>query len=145
MNDPLENKHDHAIANAKGWLSSILEMVEALNAADLRDDDEAHEKAEEAIHQSILSLEVKTGWFTPGGYAGWFAPGGYASPEEYRLLLSWGGPALQLVGKLNDHNEPDEWPRLEYQDWFTPWTEYEPAREHREALQKFASVFYYGE
>ncbi len=143
--DPLKDEHSHAIANAKGWLDSIVDMVLRLNAAiEMRDaegaecDEKLVEDIEREISESILSIEVRTGWYLPGSIES-------AAPEEYRLLLTWGGPALQLVGKLDEYNQPDDWPRLEYQDWGVPWTEYEPAREHREALQTFARQFYYGD
>lgn len=142
-NNPLKDEHSHAIANAAGRLTSICEMVYALESAKTAYDQdesfcESFEAAEREIAESVLSAEVRTGWYSPGAQ-------NEATPEEYRILLSWGGPALRLVGKLDGYNQPDEWPRLEYQDWFTPWTEYEPAREHREALQTFARQFYYGD
>lgn len=89
------------------------------------------------IYEAPLSILVRDGWRNPTTRS--------EGPEEYEVLLTTGGPGLRLTGKLDGHDQPDDWPRLEYQDWGTPWTEYLPAREHREALQKFASCFYYGE
>lgn len=133
-----QEKENHAEANAKGWLESILEMVAELDAAEKGEHEmgNSEESIRAHIEESVLSVLVRDGWREPTRSGG---------PEEYEVLLTTGGPALRLIGKLDGYGQPDDWPRLEYQDWGTPWTEYEPAREHREALQKFASVFYYGD
>jgi hypothetical protein len=139
-------KHDamaevpHAVVNAQGWLTSILEMVEALERSEeqaVHGPDET-DAVRSRIEESVLSVLVRDGWRLPGVI---ITPGA----EEYEILLTTGGPALRITGKLNEHNEPDDFPRLEYQDWYQPWTEYTDAREHREALQRFASCFYYGD
>ena len=91
------------------------------------------EAIEQEMQESILSLEVRSGWHSPGGYDG---------PEEFMLLLSTGGPALRLIGDLDQHGAPRRcW--LEHQDWFKPWTEYHGGS--TEALEWFAGLFYYGE
>lgn len=136
-----QEKEDHGEENAKGWLQSILEMVETLEvhrALEEQGEPNNFEDAETAIHEAPLSVLVRTGWFRPGALSD-------AEIDEYEILLTTGGPALRLIGKLDGYGQPDDWPRLEYQDWGTPWTEYLPARKHREALQKFASVFWYGD
>ena len=127
---------DHGQENAKGWLGSILEMVAELTAADESGDEDRRENARVAIQESVLSVEIRDGWR---------APGAKGEPHEYSILLTTGGPALRLTGNLDEDSQPDEWPRLEFQDWFTPWAEYLPARAHREALQQFALTFYFGE
>jgi len=94
---------------------------------------ETLEAIEEAMRESILSLEVRSGWHSPGSSDG---------PEEFMLLLSTGGPALRLIGDLNAHCEPCRcW--LEYQNWFSPWTESRAG--DSEALLWFAGLFWYGE
>lgn len=122
---------NHAEQNAAAWLASILEMVAALDAETEGD------AAFSAIHESVLDVSVRTDWFSPGQQHD-------ASVGEYAILLTTGGPALRLTGAL-DADAPDAWPRLEFQDWGTPWTEYLAAREHRAALQRFAACFYFGE
>lgn len=93
--------------------------------------------ARERIEESPLSVEVRSGWCTPGGED-------YAKPEDFRILLSTGGPALQIRGDLNEHGEPDRaW--LEYQDWGTPWTEYHGEGCEQETLLTFCRQFYFGE
>jgi hypothetical protein len=130
---------DHAIENAKGWLASILEMVAALEAAEASDDvtSDAIDNAQETITESVLSVLVRDGWRQPGHAQ-------EDGPEEFEILLSTGGPALRLYGTLGCMCQPAN-VRLEWQDWGTPWTEYLPAREHHEALEAFASCFYFGE
>ena len=65
-------------------------------------------------------------------------------PDEFQILLSTGGPALRIVGKL-DRCEPSRcW--LEIQDWGTPWTRMFTQHEYEsDALRWFAGLFYYGE
>ncbi len=111
----------------------IAEMVAQQKAAE--GDDEAFEKATQAILEDPLSVQVRSGWYTPGD--------GPGEPEEYQILLSWGGPATRIVGRLDEHGEVES-ARLEAQDWGTPWTEY---REHWEdsVLRTYASQFFYGE
>lgn len=83
----------------------IVKAVETYHDAD---------KAREAIDESPLSVEVRTGWFTPGNLD--------EAPSEYCLLLCTGGPAVRIIGTLGLYSEPDS-ARIEYQDWGTPWTE----------------------
>jgi hypothetical protein len=95
------------------------------------------ERIEDAMREAPLSLEVRSGWREPGD-------GASMDPDEFRILLSTGGPALRLIGELN-HSEPARcW--LEIQDWGTQWLpcHAKHAREV-EALLWFAGLFYYCE
>lgn len=116
-----QSKDDHGQANAKAWYESIAEMVAALQKTASGDpmlsDDAAYEDAERAIHESVLSVEIRSGWYMPGTQDKFDINKG----NEYRILLTYGGPSLQLTGSLDEHGEP-ETARLEYQDWGTPWT-----------------------
>lgn len=135
-----QEKENHAEANAKGWLQYILEMVQRLETAEEQaiDGPDETDAARLWIEEAPLSILVRTGWFPPG------APESMTI-DEYEILLTTGGPALRITGQLDMNNMPGCWPELQYQDWGTPWTEYIPAREYREALQKFASVFWRGD
>jgi hypothetical protein len=173
MTTEKEDKLAGARENAKGWLASIEEMLEAKweKAADdegwkpfqdefgvacWRDKEgvtfagtaeqlcEYHgieptsrneDEARQAIEESVLSVMVRDGWRSPGQSTS------EDGPEEYEILLSTGGPALRIYGKLDRHSQPDT-AELQMQDWFTPWTRY-PASE--ETLLAFASVFWFGE
>lgn len=115
---------DHARADALAWFASIVEMVDALREAraidaDLDSASDHEDDARRWIEESPLSVEVRGGWAPPIDYEN---SRENARPAEYRILLSTGGPALQLVGELNESGEP-ETARLEAQDWFKPWSE----------------------
>ncbi len=95
----------HAIKNAAAWYQSICEMVAGLDSSS--EDDES---AQQRIHESVLSVEVRDGWRVIGGAA---------DLEEYSILLTTGGPALRLYGRLTRYNEPENDPILQWQDWGT--------------------------
>jgi len=127
-----------ADAQAFAQLASIKELVAALKAAEDAQDDDAREQAEQAIREDALSVEVRSGWYSYGDTPG--------QPEEFKILLCWGGPAVQIVGRLNDHSEPNEdGIELQSQGWFIPWQAVKLDPEDREALARYASVFYFGE
>ncbi len=78
---------------------------------------ESREDAEQMIQEDPLSVEVRSGWVSPGGDM---------SPGEFQILLSTGGPASRIMGELDGNGEPHRaW--LEVQDWWKPWTQYQPA------------------
>lgn len=139
----MTDKEDRGQANAKAWLESMHVMVAALTKAREGEHDgigepDLIEDAEQTIHESVLSVEVRSGWYVPG------ARDADTKPDEYRILLSTGGPALQLVGRVSEYGEP-ETARLEYQDWGTPWTRYPTSGEDEDIMLTFARCFYFGE
>lgn len=97
---------------------------------------------EETMREAALSVEIREGWKEPGD-------GASMDPEEFRILLTTGGPGLRIKGELNqNYGEPCRcW--LEVQDWGTPWTGwtcyFSRSAERVTALQWFAGLFYYGE
>lgn len=88
-------------------------------------------QARERIHESILSVQVRSGWGDPGADM---------VAEEFEILLTTGGPGLRIMGELDEHNEPSR-ARLEYQDWGTPWTQY--FNVEQSTLLAFARCFYF--
>lgn len=107
------------------------ELRELQDAAGNCDD---REDAERRIQENALSVEVRSGWYTPGG--------DYPGAAEFNILLTTGGPAVRIRGTLNDYGEPGRaW--LEVQDWGTPWTQYNGASQ--ETLLAYARCFYFGE
>jgi hypothetical protein len=104
----------------------------------------SREDAEQRIQDDPLSLEVRSGWTSLGEPL---------EAEEFNILLATGGPAVRIVGEL-DQGEPSRaW--LEVQDWFTPWTEYvgttsksDPGMLENQASQDvlltYARQFYFG-
>jgi hypothetical protein len=65
-----------------------------------------------------------------------------AKPTHYKLLLCWGGPAVQIVGTLDDYNQPDS-AELQHQDWFTEWTPFPISAEMEATLIAYAAEFYF--
>lgn len=124
------------------------DLIEAQRALDAWDDDNgeelaelteaageyaSHDDARERIQEGPLSVEVRSGWNTIGEDL---------APEEFRVLLTTGGPALQIRGELDDNREPSRaW--LEHQDWGTPWTQWHGASQ--ETLLAYCHQFYFGE
>ena len=90
------------------------------------------EKAEEVIHEDPLSVQVRSDWENPSTNL---------TPAKYMILLSTGGPALRIIGTLDEHREPDS-AILEYQDWGTEWIEYINSAD--EELLTYARQFYFG-
>ena len=86
----------------------------------------------QAINEAPLSIEVRGGWLPVGTYEP-------DRPTDYRILLCVGGSAVRVVGWLDGFGYP-ETARLEYQDWFIPWTEFTSDY----VLLDFARMFYYG-
>jgi len=100
-------------------------------------DSVSKEDAEQRIQEDPLSVQVRSGWYSPG------ASGEDIAPEEFEILLCTGGPAVRILGELNGHNEPSR-AYMQYQDWGTPWTGYyEPGI--GDALLEYAQQFYFGE
>lgn len=120
---------------AKAQLDSILEMVKALRAANDSDDDEAREAAETRIREDALSVEVRSGWYTPGRTK--------AEAEEFTILLCTGGPACRIIGDLGAYNAPEN-ARIKYKDWFTEWENYPLDSDEEEAVLEYCRQFYYG-
>ena len=85
----------------------------------------------QAINETPLSIEVRGGWLPVGTYEP-------DRPTDYRILLCVGGSAVRVVGWLDGYGNP-ETARLEYQDWFIPWTEFTSDY----VLLDFARMFYY--
>jgi hypothetical protein len=95
-------------------------------------------EARERIQEDALSLEVRSDWYSPGADADDDA----RKPAEFCLLLTTGGPAVRIVGDLDEHGEPSR-PRLQVQDWGKPWTEYLDA--DSAVLLAYCQCFYFGE
>lgn len=148
----------HAEQNASGWSDSITAAWEAYtfcaeegegkylsteakaclkeHGYDGTNHDVVAEWIEDAMREAPLSVEIRQGWHCPGETA---------EEAEFCILLSTGGPALRVMGELDEHAEPSRcW--LEHQDWGTPWTRYfSRSAERAFALRWFASLFHYGE
>ena len=126
-------------SQAKAQLASVIEMVEALAKAEEDKDDDAWDEAERAIHEDALEISVRSDWHNPG-----IDPNEASAPVEYYILLCTGGPAVRIIGELNEHGEPFT-ADLQYQDWSTPWSTIPTVEEEKQAMLRYAQCFYWGE
>lgn len=91
------------------------------------------DSARERIQEDALSVEVRSDWTTLGEEL---------KAEEFCITLCTGGPAVRIVGEL-DNGEPSRaW--IEYQDWGTPWTQLFNEIE-QDTLLTYCRQFYFGE
>lgn len=102
------------------------------DAGECKDQDDARQRIEE----DPLSIQVRSGWYTPGSLSENLVP------EEFEILLSTGGPAVRIIGDLDANGEPER-ARLQAQDWFTPWTDYLDV--DQETLLTYCRCFLFGE
>lgn len=109
----------HAVAQEYG--ASVMADIHDMLAGLDTDDDQAREAAHERIYESPLSV---------------------AYIPTYEILISWGGPACRITGRLNEHDEP-ETASLEYQDCGTPWTTCYLTTADENALLRYARQFYF--
>jgi hypothetical protein len=140
-----EDKLASAKRQAQAQFDSIREMVERLETAEeqAQTGPDETEAARREIEEDALSVQVRSGWYTPG------ADRAETKAEEYEILLCTGGPAVRIIGMLSEHGEP-ETARLECQDWFQPWTEYRPKLgpdnyNSEPILLAYARCFWFGE
>lgn len=126
---------ERAREQAQSQIQGIRDMIAELNAAREANDDEAIEAAEWAIHEDPLSVEVRSGWHSPGEDG---------EAEEFCILLCTGGPAVRIIGDLGRYNEPES-ARVQYQDWFTPWGDAVLTEEESADVLAYARTFYFGE
>jgi hypothetical protein len=122
---------DSAIENAKAWLETIADLASRIDSAE----EEICNEAEEEAREKTLSVEVRDTWH---------APGETDVDREYQVVLTTGGPGLRLVGDLSLYGEPEN-PRLQWQDWGTPWTVFPLTPQEERAVKSFLGVFTYGE
>jgi hypothetical protein len=123
-----EDKHSPHDDEDEAWTDCAKEN-------DLRPDED---EARREIEEDALSVEVRSGWYTPGGDS---------DPEEFRILLCTGGPAVQIRGELNEYKEPTR-AYMQCQDWFTPWTDVFGDGDKMidsDVLLEYAQTFYFGE
>jgi|HubBroStandDraft_4_1064222.scaffolds.fasta_scaffold00027_46 hypothetical protein len=130
-----QDRYAHARSNAKGWFESIEEMLAAQNAAAKDGGIAAIEESERAVHESVLSIEVRSAWVSCGDWDRFHSD--RVAPDEYCILLSTGGPALRIVGQLDQYGQPSS-AEMQMQDWGIVWERY-PAPEA--TLLEFVSQF----
>lgn len=126
-------------------MRSVIEKVEELREASEAGPGDRLDTAIGAIRGRALEVSVRSDWYSPGeGRRG-------AAPAEYRVLLVWGGPSVQVVGDLDQYGQPQT-AKLQGQGWFMPWTDFDhglikdyPRRELEGILLEYAQNFYFGD
>lgn len=99
---------------AEAQLNSIRDLIQSLRLAEESNDEDAREKALNAIDEDALEASVRC--------ASWSSQYNTLEPDEYRILLCWGGPAVQITG---DYSGGEcETANLQHQDWGTPWLDF---------------------
>lgn len=136
--DPDDNPADARTVDEWDASEEGQELAELTAAVTIDGEELDEESLRERIQESPISVEVRSGWCAPG------ARDELATPEEYMILLSTGGPALRIVGDLDNHMCPTS-ARLEHQDWFKPWSEFITTGDDHDALMSFVGQFYFGE
>ena len=127
---PEHVEYRRCIQELMDWDDEHLLTLKELQAA--TEGFESLEDAEERLQEEPLSVEVRSGW---GSYS-------ELQPEEYRIVLTIGGPSLSIQGDLNQYQEPCTAVML-MQDWGTQLTPFRDVDE--DVLVQFAQKFYYGE
>lgn len=79
----------------------LAELEEAANGC------ESEDQARERIYEDALSVEVRSGWASPGEDL---------DPEEFRIVLCTGGPHVEILGEFDIDNEPNS-VRICYRGW----------------------------
>ena len=146
-------KEAHAITKARAQLETIKELYREfkkqkdLEACDCGSNvyNWTTEGIREKAQDEALSVEFRSGWSSNLESM---------KPEEFKILLSTGGPACQVKGNLDQYKQPTDI-EIQYQDWGTPW---EPLQLNStyadrspnitsdyEALEWFCNCFYFGQ
>lgn len=106
----------------------LQELITAAGDCDGEDD------ARQRIQEDPLSVEVREDWKNPGEES---------SPSEFKILLCTGGPAVRIMGDLDEYMQPCR-AYIQYQDWGTPWTDY-VGHGCNSSLLAYCQQFYFGE
>ena len=138
----MTTKPDHrSESQAQAQLDHIVELMKEREAVYNKEDDQKRtiDEIEEDIHNNALDISVRSDWHNPSS-----TENCYRELSEYRILLCTGGPAVQIIGELDKHCQPDS-ARLQHQDWGTPWTDLGLSPEQQDTLLEYCQQFYFGE
>ena len=133
MTTTTPTKPNHALDNCKGQLETIVELYKLRNI-----DDPERDIQQEAIDMALDVCWKSDDWQAVGAKEGF-------TPSKGRVLLSWGGPACQVICDLEDYYPT--LPEIQWQDWGTPWTSHTLTYKSIEyaALEWFVNLFWWGE
>lgn len=154
-------KLDRALEQANIKMDSITNMIAALNCdygrleelqdsfdeldeeelAELKELEqianvcESKDEARNRIEEYALEVQVRSDWYLPNDTN--------PAPGQFCILLCTGGPAVQIMGELDECGQPYRaW--IEYQDWETPWTDRVNESGDMKTLLAYAQCFNFG-
>ena len=109
-------------------------LIKEMDWAEDPDREGVEDALRDLVREDPLSVQIREDWHALDEVAG---------AAEYRILISTGGPALRMIGRLEGFEPASA--RLQHQDWGTPWTDYISPGSGDWALVWYASQFYWGE
>jgi hypothetical protein len=118
----------------RSYQEAQAQLDEIQRLSNLLDADPDNDDLQEELRGLALCQDVRTDWQSIGQDL---------EPTQYRLLLCTGGPAVQVVGDLDEAGDPCT-ARLQRQDWLTPWEDVTLTEPEEEMLIWFAQSFYWG-
>jgi hypothetical protein len=101
--------------------------------AQLLVDAEDDQQAETELTEMPLAISYRSDWSSNGQHL---------EAAEFKIELAYGGPSVAIFGDLRN-GEPVN-PRLMYQDWGTPWTEYKASAREAGDLKSFCDYLSIG-
>lgn len=131
---------EHRAGNA--WRQAGHELLEIMR---LWQQSQRHERA--GNNQMADVIRTKCLEYAAGTSvrSGWVDSPDAMSAEYFRIELAGGGPCVRITGSLDRYNDPCD-PKLEYQDWGTPWLEFRLLNDmEKNAVQWFTYQFYWGQ
>ena len=99
----------------------------------LSDCDGSEEEVLERVYEYPLSVDLRGGWYPLGDPAA-------VEPEEYRIILTCGGPSLELRGDVGHRAGPVGHPKVCYADAWQGERRYLTYGEDSEALNWFVGI-----
>ena len=130
----MTNTNEHAMKQGTAQWEAIKELIERYEEATENKQDDEADRIREEIESDPLEVLIRSAWHQPGCEE---------LADEFYILLCTGGPAVRIIGELDEHLEPYK-ARIEVQDWFTPWTEHHPDGFNEETLLEYCRCFYFG-
>ena len=110
-------------------IPNIMGMSDNITPDEIRAKYHDLDDARETIWDSPISVQVRSDWQN-------LHDGDSLKPYEYNILMCTGGPAVRIVGEIGESS-----PRIEYQDWGTPWTELTIDDDERQILVDYVGEF----
>jgi len=125
----LQSEKDSLAEWEETYRAELAELEEAVG------DCEDSYSARERIQEDALDVQVRSDWHNVGGDS---------APSEFMILLCTGGPAVRIMGELDEYLQPCRaW--IEAQDWGTGWEMLDSIHVSQSVLLEYCQQFYFGE